>query len=408
MLPITAAIFTARGEGSWQRGRLHAVVYFIGLISFYTFLGLTAATTGTALSAIMTHAWVHLGFAVLFAYLGLSMLGLYELQFLTPLMTKLDTVTSRWGGFSGTFCMGATTGLVVSPCIGPITGAILLDITGQVAGADTMPGSAATGMLLRGIILMTSFGLGLGLPFLIVGLLSSKLPQAGSWLTKTKYLLALPTLYFAYAYYIKGMEVAAIPLNVAHTLLIVIVALGAAAFLGILHRPQSMRIQRASMIILLLIGLYFMYTGLGPLWRVPETSIASQSSVEMSENLQWWRDFSIAQQRARVEQKPIFVDFYATWCANCKAFQRLTVSDAQLNTALQEVILVKIYDTDAVFQTLQRDPRYPELRGVGGQPLLPLFAIYSAPEVLAWKGQDYQAVHTIVAQLERAKRAVTP
>jgi thiol:disulfide interchange protein DsbD len=304
--------------------------------------------------------------------------------------------------------MGATTGLVVSPCIGPITGAILLDVTGQVAGADTMPGSAATGVLLRGIILMTSFGLGLGFPFLLVGLLSSKLPQAGSWLTKTKYLLALPTLYFAYTYYAKGMEIAAMPLNVAHTILIGIVALGAAAFLGILHRPQSLRMQRASSIILFLIGLYFMYTSFEPLWRVPDTSTASQSSVEMAENLQWWRDFSIAQQRARAEQKPIFVDFYAIWCANCKAFQRLTMSDAQLNAALQEVILVKIYDTDVGFPTLQRDPHYPELRGVGGQPLLPLFAIYSAQGVLVWKGQDYQAVQTIVAQLERAKRVVTP
>jgi len=408
MLPITAAIFTMRGEGSWQRGWLHAGVYFIGLISFYTLLGLMAATTGTALSVIMTNAWMHLAFAALFAYLGLSMLGLYEFQFLAPLMTQLDTVTSRWRGFSGTFCMGATTGLVVSPCIGPITGAILLDITGQVAGADTMSGSAATSVLLHGVILMTSFGLGLGFPFLIVGLLSSKLPQAGNWLTKTKYLLAFPTLYFAYTYYVKGMEVAAIPLNVAHTILIGIVALGTAAFLGIFQRHQSRRLQRASSIILLLIGLYCMYTSFGPSWMMSDTSRASQWSVETSANLQWWRNFAIAQQRARAEQKPLFVDFYATWCANCKAFQRLAVSNAQLNAALQEVILVKIYDTDAGFQTLQRDPHYPELRGVGGQPLLPLFAIYSAQGVLVWKGQDYQAVHTIVAQLERAKHVGTP
>jgi len=408
MLPITAAIFTARGEGSWQRGQLHAVVYFLGLISFYTLLGLLAATTGTALSVLMTKAWVHLGFAGLFAYLGLSMLGLYELQFFAPLMTKLDTVTSRGRGFSGTFCMGATTGLMVSPCVGPITGAILLDITGQVAGAHTLPDSAATDVLLRGSILMTSFGLGLGCPFLIVGLLSSKLPQAGSWLTKTKYLLALPTLYLAYTSYVKGTESAALPLNVAHTILLGIVALGAAAFLGSWHRPQGLRLQRASSIVLLLIGVYFVSMGFGPLWRMPATPTALQASVEMSENLQWWRDFSMAQQRARAEHKPIFVDFYATWCANCKAFQRLTMSDVQLNTALQNVILVKIYDTDAGFPTFQQDPHYPELRGVGGQPLLPLFAVYTAPGVLVWKGQDYQAVHTIVAQLERARGVVTP
>ena len=98
------------------------IIYFIGIICFYTLLGWLAATTGTALSAIMTNAWVHLGFAVFFTYLGLSMLGFYELQLFSSFMAKLDTFVGRVGGFSGTFCMGATTGLVVSPCVGPITG----------------------------------------------------------------------------------------------------------------------------------------------------------------------------------------------------------------------------------------------------------------------------------------------
>ena len=186
MLPITAAIFAARGEGSWRRSRLHAVIYFLGIICFYMLVGLLAATTGTALSAIMTNAWVHLGFAGLFAYLGLSMLGLYELQLFSSFMAKLDMFVNRVGGFSGTFCMGATTGLIVSPCVGPITGAILLDITGQVARANTIVGSATYDTLLRGVILMTSFGLGLGIPFLLIGLLSSRLPSAGTLANKNK------------------------------------------------------------------------------------------------------------------------------------------------------------------------------------------------------------------------------
>ena len=132
------------------------------------------------------------------------------------------------------------------------------------------------------------------------------------------------------------------------------------------------------------------------------------ATLEVHENLQWWRDFSLAQQRAQAEKKPLFVDFYATWCANCKAFQHLTLGDTQFNAALQEVILVKIYDTDAVFRILQQDASYPELRGIGGQPLLPLFAIYSAQGALVWKGQDYQAVHTMMAQLEHAKRVAIP
>jgi thiol:disulfide interchange protein len=52
MLPITAAIFAARGEGSRRRSQLHAIIYFIGIICFYTLLALIAATTGTAISVI--------------------------------------------------------------------------------------------------------------------------------------------------------------------------------------------------------------------------------------------------------------------------------------------------------------------------------------------------------------------
>jgi thiol:disulfide interchange protein DsbD len=106
------------------------------MIFFYTLLGALAATTGTALSTIMTNAWVNLGFALVFAYLGLSMLGLYEFQFLSALTAKLDKASSRRRDVTGTFFMGTTAGLVVSPCIGPVVGAILLGITGQAAAVS--------------------------------------------------------------------------------------------------------------------------------------------------------------------------------------------------------------------------------------------------------------------------------
>ena len=89
------------------------------------------------------------------------------------------------------------------------------------------------------------------------------MPSAGQWLTKTQYLLALPTLYFAYTYYVKGMEIAAIPLDLAHTILAGVVALSAAVFLGLFHASQRMRIKRAISVILLILGLLLLYNGLG-------------------------------------------------------------------------------------------------------------------------------------------------
>jgi thiol:disulfide interchange protein DsbD len=411
---------------------MHAGVYFVGLIFFYTLLGAFAASTGTALSAIMTNPWVNLGFAVLFVYLGLSMLGLYEFQFLTTLTAKLDTASSRRSGFSGTFFMGLTAGLVVSPCVGPVVGAILLSITGNAAAVGATGGSIPTSILVRGIAMMTAFGAGLGLPFLVIGLLSNRLPQSGGWLTQVKFLLGLPILYFAYTYYVKSLETLGVAPNVSHAILVGIVAIALAVFIGAFHSmgesPQRhLMLRRACGIILLIIGVYFLYNGLarsGILLELPGSAAVNVSSssatrsaaqlpsangtqAEVHGNLRWLRDISLARQQASAEQKPLFVDFYAHWCANCKAFGRLALRDTALNTALQDAVLMKVYDTDTDFKAFQQDSRFPELRGVGGQPFWPLFAIYSPQGKFIWKGQDYQAVGTMIAQLDRARQTAT-
>lgn len=424
VLPVTAAILLARGAGSRRQGRVHAVAYVLGLIAFYTLLGAVAATTGSALSAIMTNAWVNLGFAGLFTYFACSMFGFYEFQISPALIAKLDMATSRLGGLSGTFCMGLTAGLVVSPCVGPVTGAILLDITGQTGVASAVSGAPGATPW-QGVFYMTAFGMGLGLPFLLVGLLSHRLPQSGQWLSTMKGVLGIPILYFAYTYYLKGMETLGVPSAATHAMLAGALAIGGAIFLGALHplettSPPPVLLRRTLGIVLLVVGVYLLYNGLGQSGVLPHTSSTVTSGAtpatapggsaptEVHGNLQWLRDFAAAQQRARTERKPLFVDFYATWCANCKAFQSLTLRDTRLNQALQDVVLVKIYDTDPIFRTLQQEPHYPELRGIGGQPLLPLFAIYTAQGTFHWKGQDYQAVQTMVAQLEAARRQAIP
>ncbi len=394
LIPVTAAVLAARGGGSRRSGRVHTVVYGLGVTSFYSLLGLIAATTGTALSAVMTSAWVNLGFALIFASLGLSMLGLYDMQVLPALAAKLDRASGRWGGYTGTFLMGTTAGLAASPCVGPVAGTILLEITGQAAQGSVAGAGLFASTLIRGIVLMTGFGLGLSSLFLGVGLLSSRLPQSGLWLTRMKFLLGLPILYVAYTSYLKGMQTTGVTDNVAHAMLVGIVAITSAVFIGAFHHlgeqpPRQMLLRRAIGIVLLIFGVHFLYNGLGrsgllmpPLPTALNAGTAVRTSapappnggqppkVHVQGNLSWFRDFALAQQRAKVEQQPLFVDFYATWCANCKEFERLALRNTQLNTALQRAVLVKIYDTDPIFPTFQKDQHFPELGGVGGATVL--------------------------------------
>ena len=423
LIPASVARLAAHAGGSRRRGCGHAVAYGAGVICLYSLLALVTAMTGTALAVLITHAWVNLGFALLFASLGLSMLGVYELQFLAALSMKLETASSHRSGVTGTFLMGVAIGLVMSPYIGPLIGAILLESTGHAAAARV-----TTSAIARGIVLMAGLSMGLGLPFLVVGWLSHRLPQLGVWLIRVKRLLGLLVLSVAYIYYAKAMENAGVPDRVAHAMLVGLVAIIAAVFIGALHHldeppRRSMLLRRACGIILLVIGVHFLYNGLGrsgilipspPAMQNESTRNISaptvpprtpqQPEVFIQGNLSWIRDLPIAQARASAEQKPLFVDFYATWCANCQAFERLAIRNTRLNSALQQAVLVKIYDTDPAFPSWQQDRRFPELRGVGGQPFLPLFAIFSPQGALVWKGQDYKAVQTMVVQLERAKR----
>ena len=54
---------------------------------------------------------------------------------------------------------------------------------------------------------MFSFGLGVGLPFLAIGLFGVSLPKSGRWMLKTQVAIGLLILYFAFVYLQKGLGV---------------------------------------------------------------------------------------------------------------------------------------------------------------------------------------------------------
>ena len=408
-----------RGGGFREKGVRHSVVYFIGIILVYMIMGYIAGMTGGALNTIMRSAVVNIVLAIFFAVLALSMLGFYDFTFGQNLHVKSDASVKSKAGYTGTLLIGMLAGLVISPCVGPVVFALLLQITERVAELSSelltldqrltfIRKSMIAG---RGGILMGAFGMGIGIPFLLVGLFSNKMPKAGSWMVYVKYALGLGILFFAFSYYMKGMGVAHVNSGAAYGILLGLVSIFASVYIVLIKKwnegiMSGDRLKKSLSLILLIFGIYFFYAGFvrsGLLFESKSTSVRINSTevevlnTEKDGNLTWQRSYEDALVLARMENKPIFIDFYADWCANCIAFKKLSLRNAKLNKALKRVILLKIYDTDTQFKSFQDNPLYAELK-TG----LPFFVILKSDGEFFWKGTQYNAVNTMREMVENA------
>ncbi len=79
---------------------------------------------------------------------------------------------------------------------------------------------------------------------------------------------------------------------------------------------------------------------------VSATAATPAIATETKGELTWYLNSEDAVKAAHEQGNPIFVDFFAYWCANCKEFEHLTLTDRGLINSLKKVVLLKIYDEE--------------------------------------------------------------
>jgi thiol:disulfide interchange protein DsbD len=162
----------------------------------------------------------------------------------------------------------------------------------------------------------------------------------------------------------------------------------------------------------LILGVWLIVAGLGQTPIIPAAQAnvivaaaeggqkATTAGIQVEAGISWYRNFDAAQKVAKETGKPIFIDFYASWCANCTAFKAEAANNASLNQALREkAIAVKLVDKEPEFEKFRENPEHRQLK-IG----LPYFAILSPEGKLIWSGTDYKATEKMVSVLsEQAK-----
>ncbi len=171
LFPITLGIFSRWSHHNQQKAFALSLSYGLGIILCYASHGLLSAATGGVFGSLTQSPFYLITIGSILFLSGFIYSGLIPFPFANKLLELANKVegpleTSKKTGFKRLlfkgFLMGATLGLVASPCVGPILLSLLALLSRQLPQGNFE--SYASGFFALSI-----FGLGMAIPFLILG-----------------------------------------------------------------------------------------------------------------------------------------------------------------------------------------------------------------------------------------------
>ena len=382
MIPITITYFGGQAEG--KKGSLiaHSTLYVIGMAITYSVLGVVAAMTGGLFGAALQFRPVLAGIALVMVALALSMFDVYELR-MPQFLNRLAGSSKK--GYPGTLLMGLTVGFVAAPCIGPF-----------VLGLLTYVGNKGDALL--GFALFFVLALGLGIPFLILGIFSGsirRLPRSGAWMVWVRKIFGFVLLAMA-VYFLKPL----FPGQLAYPLTLALIMLLAGIYLAWIDEvPGSGKVFS---FVRNVVGILFFAAALYSALAGLEANAGNARTRDAMQNpagaIQWSPYSESALSRAFRESKPVFIDFYADWCAPCKELDTQTFATREVIERSKEFVMLKVDLTSADHPQSESLRKKYQARGV---PTL-IFLTPDGREIVDLRGTGFEPKDVFLNKMDRA------
>ena len=299
LIPIVTAIFGATQVKHWYQGFGLAGLYVLGMAITYVAIAVVTALTGSVFGSYLGNPYVVLGFAAFFFFLGLMFLEI--IPFPVPNIAEKFQVSKKSTIFYP-FVLGIFSGFVAAPCTAPLFGKIIIDIAQHSAenqGGLTFP-------IVQGL----SFSLGMGLPFLLVGGFSLKLPKPGRWMQAVKFLGAT-ILFAAGLHYLEDVVEGGFPAQAAVNSL-ALVGLFLFVVFFVLSEPLKVsegrprKMTSSALLLLASMGLFLATSPFAVTQAAPHETVKG-----------WHTKLDSALAAAKKDNNKVLIDLWAEWCQAC-------------------------------------------------------------------------------------------
>ena len=356
MVPILSSIVISSNKNHAIR---YTLSYVAGVSATYIIFGIVASVTGSFLSSSLQNIYFLLFNGFLFLIFALAMFDIFhfnisENNFLSNLLNKINKKN-----IIHIFFLGLFSALILSPCVAPPLAAAILYI------------SQANDILLGGLSLFI-MSIGMSVPLLLIGFSANRfLPKPGIWMVKVKKLIGFVLIGMS-IYIIRPLLDEVVFYLLLNTLLTITI------FYYLFFTENKIAIFKIVLILGLLISFLF---------NIFHTKnyIEKDMGLTLDNKPEFIAINSLDQLNniiASNKEKPIMLDFYADWCVACLEFEKFTFTDKEVNTLMQQYILLKA----DVTENNQND-----------KALMKRFNIFGPPAILFFNnsGDEVKQIRTI-------------
>ncbi|MEO8160178.1 MAG: protein-disulfide reductase DsbD, partial [Arenimonas sp.] len=355
VLPVLSfkALGLAQASVSRSHARAHALWYTAGVLATFAVagglvLGLRGAGQALGWGFQLQQPWLVASLSLLMFAIGLGLSGV--IQFGASFAGVGQSLASR-SGPAGDFFTGALAVVVASPCTAPF-------MAGALSYAFVAPTAAA-------MLVFLALGLGLALPFLLIGFvpaLAARLPKPGAWMESLKQWLAFPMYLTAvWLAWVFGKQRGVDALG-----LLLIAATMLALALWWLERRRFRSGRLGALLPGLALALAIAATVFA--LRLPPAGrgVDSHGGTSVPYSAQ-----ALAQYRA--QGRPVFIDMTADWCITCKVNEKAVFATDEFHALLERTHTVYM-----IGDWTDEDPAISAFLDQYHSPGVPLYVVYPA------------------------------